>query len=243
MIKTMIEKLEDVAEGLRGEYKQGADGKFYAELDKLPDNHPVLLGLRTAKQHEVDEHAATKTKLVGLQGELDKARNELHEHLKGKGSRSEVEALEASWQQKVKDAETKHQEALAARDTSLRGVLVDSEARRIAGKIALNPPSAELLAESIQRRLAVEITSEGKAVTRVLDGAGKPSAATLDDLEQEIVATPKYAGLLLGSLASGGSATQTQGAGSAAPGKVDWLRGNPAEVAAAAAKANPILGG
>jgi len=243
MIKTMIEKLEDVAEGLRGEYKQGADGKFYAELDKLPDNHPVLAGLKQAKQHEVDEHAATAAKLAAAKADLEKARTDLHTHLSGKNTQADKEALEASWQQKLATLENAHKEALSARDNSLRGVLVDSEARRIAGKIALNPPSAELLAESIQRRLAVEITSEGKAVTRVLDGAGKPSAATLDDLEQEIVATPKYAGLLLGSLASGGSATQTQGAGSAAPGKVDWLRGNPAEVAAAAAKANPILGG
>jgi hypothetical protein len=243
MIKTVIDKLEDVAEGLRAEYKPGADGKFYAELDKLPDSHPVLAGLKQAKQHEVDEHAATKTKLTTLQSELEKARTDLHTHLQGKGSRSEVEALEASWQQKLTTEQTKHTEALALRDTSLRGVLVDSEARRIAAKIALNAPSGELLAESIQKRLTVEITTEGKAVTRVLDAAGKPSAASLDDLEKEIVATPKYAGLLLGSLASGGSAAPAQGAGSATPGKVDWLRGNPADVAAAAAKVNPLLGG
>jgi|PlaIllAssembly_1097288.scaffolds.fasta_scaffold07216_3 hypothetical protein len=243
MIKTVIDKLEDVVEVLRPEYKQGADGRYYAELDKLPDSHPVLTGLLTAKQHEVDAHAATTAKLNAAKADLEKTRAELQAHLKGKGTRSEIEALEASWQQKLSEEQVKHTEALALRDASLRGVLVDSESKRIAAKIALNVPSAELLAESIQRRLTVEIGTDGKAVTRVLDLAGKPSAATLDDLEKEIVATPKYAALLSGNRATGGSAPGSSGAGSALPGKIDWLRGNPAEIAAAAAKVNPLLGG
>src|SRR5512138_702236 len=103
MIKTLIDKLEDVPEALRGEYKPGTDGKFYADLDKLPDNHPVLTGLLAAKQHEIDAHAATSAKLATAKTELEKSRSELQAHLRGKADRSEVEALEASWQKKLAD--------------------------------------------------------------------------------------------------------------------------------------------
>jgi len=245
MIKTMIEKLEEVPEVLRSEYKQGSDGKFYADLgDRLPDTHPVVGALVRAKQHEADEKQQVATLLAQTKAELEKAKNDLHDRLKGKVSQGDLEALEASYKTKITDAETAGKATADTLRSSLRDVLVNNVAMRIAGKLAVDSDAAELLAESIQKRLTVEYGSDGKAVTRVLDSAGKPSAATIEDLEKEIVGTKKYAGLLSASKASGGSASGVIiGASSASPGKVDWLRGNPADLAAAAVKANPILGG
>jgi hypothetical protein len=243
MIKTVIDKLEDVTEALRGEYKQGADGKFYVELDKLPDNHPVLDGLLKAKKRVAAEKEEVAAQLAATKAALDKAKNDLHDRLKGKVEKSDLEALEESYKTKLADAEAKGKETETKLTASLRDVLVDSEARRLASKLAVDPDAADLLSESIQRRLTVEISTDGKAATRVLDATGKPSAASLEDFEKEIVATKKYSGLLLGSRASGSSASGSQGAGSAQSGKVDWLRGNPADLAKAAAKVNPLLGG
>jgi hypothetical protein len=244
MIKAVIDKLEDVAEAFRAEYTQGADGKFYVDLgDRLPDNHPAVGALVRAKQHEAEERARVAASLASTKAELEKAKNDLHDRLKGKVLQSDLEALEVSYKTKIADVEARGKEVETRLQTSLRGVLVESEAQRLASKLALDADAAELLAESIQRRLAVEIGNDGKAIARVLDSAGKPSAATIEDLEKEIIGTKKYAGLLLGSRASGSSAAGSKGGGSASPGKVDWLRGSPADLAAAAAKVNPLLGG
>jgi hypothetical protein len=41
---------------------------------------------------------------------------------------------------------------------------------------------------------------------RILDGAGKVSAASLDDLKQEFVANKDFSSIIIGSKASGGNA-------------------------------------
>jgi hypothetical protein len=243
MIKTVIDKLEDVGEALRGEYKQGADGKYYAELDKLPDSHPVLAGALRAKEHEVQARKDAEAALAASKAEVDKIKNEMHERLRGNVKQSDLEALEASYKGKIADAERAGQAVAESLRTALRGALVTGVAQSLAHKLAVDADAAETLAELIQKRLTVEIDTAGAASTRVLDAAGKLSAATLEDFEKEVVGTKRYAGLLSAGKASGGSAPGTVGAGSATPGKIDWLRGNPAELAAAAAKVNPLLGG
>ena len=244
-MKTIVDKLEDVAEALRGEFKQGADGRFYAQLEGLEEGsgHPAIGELLRAKQREATAHTEAKAQLAAIKTELDKAKKDLHDRLKGKVDKSDLEALEASYRQQIVDAETAGKAAEARLTASLRDVLVDSAARKLAAKLAVDADAADLLAESIQRRLAVEITADGKAVTRVLDAEGKLSALSFDGLEKEIVGTKKYAGLLLGSKASGGGASSSSGASGASPGKIDWLRGKPEDLAKAAAKINPLLGG
>jgi hypothetical protein len=244
MIKLVIDKLEEVAEAIRGEYKAGSDGKFYADVgDRIPDNHPAVGALVRAKQHVADERDTAIEAAKAAKAEVEKLKGDMHERLKGKVPQGDLEALEKSYQAKIADAEKAGGVVADGLRASLRSVLVEKEAQRIAGKIAVDSDAAETLSELIQKRLTVEIGTDNRASTRVLDSAGKPSAATLEDYEKEIVATKKYAGLLSASKASGGSAPGSTGAGSATPGKVDWLRGSPADLAAAAAKVNPTLGG
>jgi hypothetical protein len=218
MLKAVVDKLEDVSEAVRGEYKQGDGGKFFLDISGLEEGtgHPAVGELVRAKKREADEAATHKTTAAKLKGELEQAQEAMRKRLMGKVDKSDLEALEVDYNKRLADLKAEGDQHAGALSASLREVLVDREANALAAGIALDANAASLLAESVQRRLTVEITTEGKAVTRVLGPDGKPSAATIDDLKKEIVATPKYHALLSGSRASGGGATPG-GSGGGAP--------------------------
>ena len=75
-IKFIIDKLEDVAEPLRGLYKQREDGKF--QIDTDAEGVEDIAGLKNALDAERREHLETKKKLEGLN------KNELKELAKRK---------------------------------------------------------------------------------------------------------------------------------------------------------------
>lgn len=238
-MKAIVDKIEDVAEGLRGEYAAGEGGKFYLKLEGLEDGsgHPAVGELVRAKKREADTATAKAAEAAKYKTERDEAQEALHKRLQGKVDKTDHEALQASYEKKIKDGDDAWQAKLNGRDAIIREKFVENEARTLAASVALDTNAADLLAESVQRRLTVEITTEGKAVTRVLGPDGKPSAASLDDLKKEIVATPKYHTLLSGSKASGSGASGSQGAsGASNGGSVNWMSGSPTELAAAAAK-------
>ncbi len=218
MLKAVIDKLEDADEADRKHYKPLDGGGFYADVDGLGEGtkHPSVGELVRAKRREADEATKQATAAAKFKAELNEAQEALHKRLQGKVDKSDHEALQASYEKKLADAAAESQTREGSLSASLREVLVDREARALATGIALDTNAADLLAESVQRRLTVEITTDGKAVTRVLGADGKPSAASLDDLKKEIVATPKYHALLSGSKASGSGATPG-GSGSGAP--------------------------
>jgi hypothetical protein len=240
-MKAIIDKIEDVAEGLRGEYTAGEGGKFYLKLEGLePGNgskHPAVAELLNAKQHSNTELQTVKQELQTAKQATKDAQDALHARLSGKVDKSDLEALEKSWGKRLEDTQAEHGKQKSSLESSLREVLVTKEATAMAARLAVEG-SAPLLAESIVKRLSAEVTSEGKAITRVLGPDGKPSAATLADLEKEIVATPMYSPLLLGSKASGSGAARSTGASGAGTGNgsVNWMNGNPTELAEAAAK-------
>ncbi len=144
-------------------------------------------------------------------------------------------ALEASWKKKLDDAvaaATVDKDKLLAQ---LRTLLVKNEAIRIANEISTVP---DLVVDRIAARLSADLTGD-TPITRVLDEAGKPSAASISDLQKEFVANPKFATIITASNGSGGGA-DGGGAGGGAPGakkfsqlteaeKVAWSRANPAD--------------
>lgn len=93
-------------------------------------------------------------------------------------------------------------------------MLVDKEAARLAGELAL-AGCAGVLLPHIRARLAVDY-ADGAPITRVLGTDGKPSALTLDELKQEFAANEAFAPIIAGSKASGGGAGGSNG-GRAAP--------------------------
>ena len=66
-MKAIVDKIEDVAEGLRGEYAAGEGGKFYLKLEGLEagngSNHPAVAEVLRAKQHSNSELQTVKQEL------------------------------------------------------------------------------------------------------------------------------------------------------------------------------------
>lgn len=87
-------------------------------------------------------------------------------------------------------------------------------ATNIANELALQG-SASVLLPHVRNRLTVDYV-DGAPITRVLGPDGKPSAATLDELKQELAANEAFAPIIAGSKASGGGAGGAQ-SGRAAP--------------------------
>lgn len=211
-LKGVVDKLEDLDEGLREHYKAGTDGKFYLETDKGD-----VGALLRAKEHEktlrttAEANLATVTEQLTVASEAktaaETARDEALRRKTG-----DVSALEASWQAKVDEAN----KAKTDTETSLTGeinrLLVSDTAMKIAVEISTVP---DLVAPIIEKRLAAEKGAEGKFHTRILDAEGKPSASSLDDLKQELLANEKYAAIMVSGKGSGGGANGSGSGGGA----------------------------
>lgn len=137
----------------------------------------------------------------------EEARKAAEEQARKKG---DLETLEKSWAEKMSTREKELLAQLDERDTRLHTLLVDNVAQTLATKLAGD--SAAVITPHIKSRLIVE---DGK--TRIVDAEGKPSAATIEDLEKEFRNNKLFAPVVIGSKASGtggnGSPTFASGGG------------------------------
>ncbi len=203
-----------------------------AEFDALPDamkehykesNGSYLLDsddaneLRRAKDAAAEEARIAKEDAAKLRREKDEAdeaaRLAREEAARKKG---DTAALEASWQEKLTAAEAKHAAIVAELNGQIDNITVKAEARRIAGEISTTP---DLLEDVISKRLRREVV-DGVPTVRTLDANGQPSAKTLAELQEELIANPRYAAIMIGSKANGGGASTSTPAGGGAPKKI-----------------------
>jgi len=221
MMKAEIQKLEDVPETYRGEYKAGEDGKYYLDLEVVDGevHHPAVRALVKAKRREAEDRGKAELLAKELKERADTLAAERESLLKGTVPKDNVERLENSYKERLanreKELTDKFGAEIARLDGSLREILVDKVAQELAADMADLPIHVPLFLPFVKARLAFETTTEGKATTRVLDKDGKPSAATLEDLKKEILAMPMFSAVALGSKATGGSAPGSTGGGSA----------------------------
>ena len=205
-LQALLDKIDDLPEALRAEYKQGSDGKYRLDVAGIEDVGALL----SAKNHEKEARRNAEreaAKVPQLQEEIEKLTGERDGLLSGAIPKADVDRLEASWKEKLEKAEKVSAEKISALEGSLSQVMVDGVANTMAAE--LSSTSHMLLAPHIKQRLKMEMEN-GKPVTRVLDQDGKPSALSLDDLRQEILDNPAYAPILDGSKASGGGAAGNQ---------------------------------
>jgi hypothetical protein len=184
--KTEFEKL---APHYQSEYNEN-DGNYILDVTGEEDTG----ALKRAKDREKAARQAAEAKLNDLEGELDA--------LKSDPKARDVKSLEASWK-------TKHESELALKDTQIaklsdfaKATLADSVALSFAKEISTSP---ELLLPHIKARIVADLNGD-KPVTKILDKEGKVSAFTLEDFKKEVLDTPAYAAILIGSKAKGGSA-------------------------------------
>lgn len=216
-------KLDKTTQSL---YKaEPVDGNHVLDLEGEED----IGALKRAKEREVEENKELRKKLKDIEDaaavEAEKARKAAEKAARESG---DVKALEKSWQDKHAAEQKKLQDQLAQKDAALVELTVGNTATAMAAKISTAP---DLILPHISKRLRSEIV-DGKAVVKVVDVNGQPSALTVAELEQEFVANKSFAAILTGSKASGGGA-QGGGGGGGAPsgGKVDFSK-SPKEIAA-----------
>ncbi|MGI0119694.1 hypothetical protein [Zooshikella sp. RANM57] len=215
MLKFQLDSLDGVDENLQSFYEE-VDGKYCLKIEGLDDTG----ALKRAKEHEKTARKAAEDQARELKMQLDALQAQINENKDNEArKKGDIEALENSWKEKYTNNEKLWSEKLTHREKELQGnieklqnnlksILIDKEAVRLASELAVEG-SAELLIPHIKARLA---TSErnGQLVTVVNDLEGKPSALTLDELKLEFANKAAFAPVIVGSLATGSSASSSK---------------------------------
>jgi len=191
------EEYESLDESLKMIYQK--DGDIYKlPIDGLEDTG----ALKRAKEHEKERRQKAESELKEVKDQLTAKEDEIINLHKGAVSKDDVEALERSYKEKLEKTASEYEGRINEAEGSLRNMLVDNVATKLANEISTVP---DLMSGAISARLTTEIV-DGKALTRVLDNEGKPSALTVDELKKEFIANEKFSSIIVGSNASGSGA-------------------------------------
>lgn len=191
--KEQYAKLKD---GVKEEYREEGDG-YTLDVEGIEDNG----ALKRAKDRIAQE-------LLDAKKERDEAQNRLEE-LEGNDAlkNKDVEKLQKQWLKQKTDMEAAHKTELEARDQKIakfegytKKQLIDNVALELATQ--LNPKSPKVLLPHIKERLQADLDGDSP-VTKILDSSGKVSNLTIDQLKAEFVANKDFAGIIIGSQASG----------------------------------------
>lgn len=201
-LKLEIESTEGLDESIAKLYTKQDSGKFRLEVEGVEDvtglknkNTQLLGELSDLKKAKKDADDAAE---LLRQAELSKAGN--------------TEALRKDYDEKIRKLQEERENETGALRSQLTDLTVNATATRIAAELAVQG-SADVLLPHIRSRLVME-TVDGKPVVRVLGKDGKPSAASIEDLEKEIAETPAFAPLIVASRAAGAGG---QGGGGGKP--------------------------
>jgi hypothetical protein len=229
MLKGKITQAEFDAlhEEIKKLYKKEGDA-FLLQLSPEDD----LGALRRAKDREAQTAKDEKDRADKLQKQL--------EAIEGDDARKkgDIAGLERSWEKKRDDAVAAVQAKLDGAKAFIEKMLVKDKAELLATKLG-GKDNAEILTPHIEKRLKAEYAEGADPKTRVLDAAGGISALTLDDLEKEFVANPKFKSIIVVSNASGGASGDKGTGNSAVPNgkkfadlseteRIEWSKSDPA---------------
>lgn len=206
MLKYQIDSVDGLDDGVKALYEKKGD-KYQLKVDGIPQGEDVA-GLKA----KVDELLAEKKDAAKRAKEAEDAAKAAQEEAARKSG--DVAALEKSWQEKLAKREKELLDENGALQSNINSMLVDNVAVKLASELAV-PGSADLLIPHIKSRLAAE-QRDGQFVTVIKDAAGKPSAASIDDLKTEFVSNPAFAPVIVGSKATGGGASGGSNGGGAA---------------------------
>lgn len=189
--KDAYDKLDDSVKKMYAD----KDGSYVLQLEGDDD----AAELKRAKDREVQARKDAEKKAKELQEQLDEATGN------DAKKRGDIETLEKSWREKNEKVTKELTDKLSAKDAFIQKTLVDSVATSLAAKLAGD--KSTILLPHIKARLTADLAGDAPT-TKVLDATGKPSALSIEDLEKEFVANKDFSSIIVGSKASGSSASK-----------------------------------
>lgn len=178
--------------------------KTYSQADLDAAIEKATGGLKAKVEELLGESKAAKAKAKEAEEAKQKAADEAA-HKAG-----DVDALTASWQKKWDDREAEFKAERDGLTGSLTSLTSGAAATGIANKLAVDAEAAENIADYLKGRLRTEFEG-GAAKTVVLGQDGKPSALTVEELEKEVAAMPRFSRIIAGTKATGGGAAHANG--------------------------------
>ena len=187
-------EFEKLSEGLKAEYKEDGEG-YKLDLDGDEDTGE----LKRAKDREVQARKDAEAKAAKLQEQIDSLSDS------DARKRGDIETLEKSWKGKLDQANADASAKVLKLQKHANDLLVENVASSLAAKLSDSP---KIIKPHILQRLKADLEGDN-AFTRVLDLEGKPSALTIDDLENEFRANKDFSAIIKASKASGGAGSGT----------------------------------
>lgn len=237
-VKAIVQTLDGIPDHLKTEYKpiEGGTG-FFLDAEDI-EAHPRVGALKRAKEREATEATSAKAALKAateafeaLKAEHEKLAGEFDERLRtAVGSKSEdLAKLDEKWGSKLKKAVDEASTKISQRDAALNKLLVEGKAREIVSKMnPADPDYVDVILPHVIRRLGVELVGE-EGRTVVLDADGKRSADTIEELTEHFRVDKRFAPLLTGSKATGGSANGGNGKNPGSAGSINLATATEAE--------------
>lgn len=229
--KAEFESLSDEAKTMyienkdrRGEYILDMDPDFNKELQTVLDTQKTTIADLEGKVAEgTAALAAEQAKKISKDGSV---------------SKEDFEAYKTSAEKKYTTDTAALNTTIGKKDATIKTHLIDNVANGLATKLSKSP---KLMLPHVKSRLAVDMSGD-EPKTIVLDADGRPSAFTIQDLEQEFVANKDFADILIGSRASGGNPPPSTRGNPLSPEKPQSLTSmKPADVVAEMKARHPEL--
>jgi phosphopantetheinyl transferase (holo-ACP synthase) len=182
-LKNTVTTLEEIPETLREHYTPVKEGEAVTHYTLVEDGAEDVRGLHSVLDH-VPKEAKAALDLAKQRGE-------------------DITSLQTSWATKEAEIKASYEEASKAVKTALKRSTKERTAKELGLK--LFGESAELAIPHIEKRISVELDGD-RAIERILDKDGRPSAYSISDLEKELREDPRFARILIATKASGSGA-------------------------------------
>jgi hypothetical protein len=203
------ENLDSIPEDLRSLYAESEGGGFqFQRPDSLLNVGKHEKAKRQEVQAKLDEQAKQNAELASKLEAIQQERQKKEAEETGN-----YDSIKKSFDEKAGKIEETYKGQLSEKDQLIKDLTVGQKATELAA--SLFGEDADLHKHIVKDRLSVE-QSNGKATVIVLDADGQPSAASVDELRDEIFNNPKYARIVVGSNASGGGANGSSAKGGGA---------------------------
>lgn len=177
--------------------------------------------LRTAKQRADDEATAAKAEaLAATKRATDAEAAAEAARVEAAKKAGDIPALEASWQSKLDAVKAEAATSTGNMKKALDKILVEKEALAICAEISTAP---DLLMPHVVKSLVAEYDDPTDPKTRILGDDGKPTAKTIEEYKNDLIANPKFAAIIVGSKANGGAGNHKPAGGGAADKKISEL--------------------